>query len=161
MGRLEGKRCLITGGGKGIGRAIALAFAAEGADVAIIDRNQASMEEAVTGIKALGAKTIGAQADVSDAASAQSAVEKAAAALGGIDVLVNNAGIMSYSPIETMPVEMWDEMMAVNVRSAFLCSRLVIPNMKAERWGRIINLGSQLRRRALRTSPIMAPRKPP
>jgi NAD(P)-dependent dehydrogenase (short-subunit alcohol dehydrogenase family) len=88
MGRLEGKRCLITGGGKGIGRAIALAFAAEGADVAIIDRNQASMEEAVTGIKALGAKTIGAQADVSDAASAQSAVEKAAAALGGIDVLV-------------------------------------------------------------------------
>jgi 3-oxoacyl-[acyl-carrier protein] reductase len=51
---------------------------------------------------------------------------------------------MSYSPIETMPVEMWDEMMAVNVRSAFLCSRLVIPNMKAERWGRIINLGSQL-----------------
>jgi 3-oxoacyl-[acyl-carrier protein] reductase len=70
MGRLEGKRCLITGGGKGIGRAIALAFAAEGADVAIIDRNQASMEEAVTGIKALGAKTIGARADVSDAASA-------------------------------------------------------------------------------------------
>jgi 3-oxoacyl-[acyl-carrier protein] reductase len=112
--------------------------------VAIIDRNLASMEEAVTGVKALGAKTIGAQADVSDAASARSAVEKAASALGGIDVLVNNAGIMSYSPIETMPVEMWDEMMAVNVRSAFLCSRLVIPGMKAERWGRIINLGSQL-----------------
>jgi 3-oxoacyl-[acyl-carrier protein] reductase len=144
MGRLEGKRCLITGGGRGIGRAIALAFAAEGADVAIIDRNQASMEEAMTGVKALGAKTIGAQADVSDAASSQSAVEKAAAALGGIDVLVNNAGIMSYSPIETMPVEMWDEMMAVNVRSAFLCSRLVIPGMKAKGWGRIINLGSQL-----------------
>ena len=84
---------------------------------------------------------------MSDAASAQSAVEKAAAALGSIDVLVNNAGIMSYSPIETMPVEMWDEMMAVNVRSAFLCSRLVIPGMKAKGWGRIINLGSQLARK--------------
>ena len=68
--------------------------------------DRSSMEEAVTGIKALGAKTFGAQADVSDPASAQSAIEKAASALGGIDVLVNNAGIMSYSPIETMPIEM-------------------------------------------------------
>jgi 3-oxoacyl-[acyl-carrier protein] reductase len=147
MKKLQGKRCLVTGGGKGIGRAIAQAFAAEGADVAIVERSQASMEEALAAIKASGAKAVGAEADVSNAESAQSAVGTVAAALGGVDVLVNNAGIMSYSPIETMPLEMWDEMMAVNVRSAFLCSRLVIPGMKAKRWGRIINLGSQLARK--------------
>ncbi len=144
MGKLEGKRCLITGGGKGIGRAIALAFAAEGGDVAIIDRNQATVDATVADLKALGASAMGAVADVSDAASAEAGVKKAVSELGDIDILVNNAGIMSYSPLDEMPLEMWDEMMAVNLRSVFLCSRLVIPGMKAKRWGRIINLGSQL-----------------
>ena len=138
------KRCLITGGGKGIGRAIALAFAEEGGDVAIIDRNRNAIEATVSDVGALGVKAFGVEADVSDVASTQDAVDRAKSALGGIDVLVNNAGIMSYSPLETMPIEMWDEMMAVNLRSVFLCSRLVIPGMKANRWGRIINLGSQL-----------------
>jgi 3-oxoacyl-[acyl-carrier protein] reductase len=142
--KLEKKRCLITGGGKGIGRAIALAFAEEGADVAIIDRNSNAIEATVSDVGALGVKAFGVEADVSDVASTQDAVDRAKSALGGIDVLVNNAGIMSYSPLETMPIEMWDEMMAVNLRSVFLCSRLVIPGMKANRWGRIINLGSQL-----------------
>ena len=144
MRKLVKKRCLITGGGKGIGRAIALAFAEEGGDVAIIDRNRNAIEATVSDVGALGVKAFGVEADVSDVASTQDAVDRAKSALGGIDVLVNNAGIMSYSPLETMPIEMWDEMMAVNLRSVFLCSRLVIPGMKANRWGRIINLGSQL-----------------
>jgi 3-oxoacyl-[acyl-carrier protein] reductase len=142
--KLEKKRCLITGGGKGIGRAIARAFAEEGADVAIVDRNRNAIEAVVADVAALGVKAFGVEADVSDVASTQDAVDRAKSALSGIDVLVNNAGIMSYSLLETMPIEMWDEMMAVNLRSVFLCSRLVIPGMKANRWGRIINLGSQL-----------------
>ena len=144
MGRLSGRRCLITGGGRGIGRAIALAFAREGASIAILDQNRATLDATVADAAGLGAAVTAIAADVSEENSATAAVREAVAALGGIDVLVNNAGIMSYSPLEKMPVDMWDRMMAVNLRSVFLCSRLVIPNMKAKGWGRIINLGSQL-----------------
>lgn len=144
MGKLEGKACLVTGGGQGIGRAIALAFAAEGADVGVIDRNEAAAKATAADVKALGVKVTGITADVSDVASTQAAFAKVVAEIGEIDVLVNNAGIMSYSLLEDMPVEMWDEMMAINLRSVFLCSRLAIPAMKTKGWGRIINLGSQL-----------------
>jgi 3-oxoacyl-[acyl-carrier protein] reductase len=144
MGRLSGKRCLVTGGGRGIGRAIALAFAREGASIGLLDQNRATLEATVADAKGLGAEAMGVVGDVSDEASVTAAVGEVEAALGGIDVLVNNAGIMSYSTLDTMPVEMWDRMMAINLRSVFLCSRLVIPRMKAQGWGRIINLGSQL-----------------
>jgi 3-oxoacyl-[acyl-carrier protein] reductase len=144
MGRLSGKKCLVTGGGRGIGRAIALAFAREGASIGLLDQNRATLEATLADAKSRGAEAMGVAGDVSDEASATAAVREVEAALGGIDVLVNNAGIMSYSTLETMPVEMWDRMMAVNLRSVFLCSRLVIPRMKAQGWGRIINLGSQL-----------------
>jgi len=144
MGRLSGKKCLVTGGGQGIGRAIALAFAREGASIGLLDQNRATLEATLADAKKLGAEAMGVAGDVSEETSATAAVREAEAVLGGIDVLVNNAGIMSYSTLETMPVEMWDQMMAVNLRSVFLCSRLVIPGMKARGWGRIINLGSQL-----------------
>lgn len=144
MDRLSGKKCLVTGGGQGIGRAIALAFAREGASVGLIDQNPATLAATLADLRQLGAAAVGTSGDVSDEVSARTAVREIEAALGGIDVLVNNAGIMSYSTLETMPVEMWDRMMAVNLRSVFLCSRLVIPHMKAQRWGRVINLGSQL-----------------
>lgn len=144
MGKLRGKTCLVTGGGRGIGRAIALAFAQEGGDVGVIDRNVAVIDATVEDIKALGVKAVGAIADVSDVGATEAAIGRITKELGDIDVLVNNAGIMSYSLLEDMPVEMWDEMMAINLRSVFLCSRLVIPGMKKKGWGRIINLGSQL-----------------
>lgn len=144
MGRLSGKKCLVTGGGQGIGRAIALAFAREGASIGLLDQNRATLEATLADAKRLGAEAMGVAGDVSEETSATAAVREAEAVLGGIDVLVNNAGIMSYSTLETMPVEMWDQMIAINLRSVFLCSRLVIPGMKARGWGRIINLGSQL-----------------
>jgi len=144
MGRLSGKRCLVTGGGRGIGRAIALAFAREGASIGLIDQNRATLQATLADANGLGAEAMGVAGDVSDEASITVAVREVEVALGGIDVLVNNAGIMSYSTLDTMQVEMWDRMMAVNLRSVFLCSRLVIPRMKAQGWGRIINLGSQL-----------------
>jgi 3-oxoacyl-[acyl-carrier protein] reductase len=144
MAKLTGKKCLVTGGGRGIGRAIAIAFAKEGAAVAVIDRDASALKATVDALVAMNVKAAGVVSEVQDEASITTAVRKSEAALGGIDVLVNNAGIMSYAPVETMSIGMWDEMMAINLRSVFLCSKLVIPGMKSRRWGRIISLSSQL-----------------
>jgi len=95
-------------------------------------------------LKTGGATAFGKIGEVEDDAVVALALREIDQTLGGIDVLVNNAGIMSYAFVEAMPVEMWDQMMAVNLRSVFLCSRMVIPGMKARGWGRIINISSQL-----------------
>jgi 3-oxoacyl-[acyl-carrier protein] reductase len=144
MPKLTGKKCLVTGGGRGIGRAIAVAFAKEGAAVAVIDRDASALAATVDALVGMNATATGIVGEVQDEASITTAVRKSEAALGGIDVLVNNAGIVSFAPVETMSIEMWDEMIAVNLRSVFLCSKLVIPGMKSRRWGRIISLSSQL-----------------
>ena len=143
MGKLTGKVCVITGGAKGIGRATARAFLAEGGRVAVLDRSEADL----AALAASDESILGIAADVADEASVEAAFEQVRAALGPIDVLVNNAGIMSYARIADMPVPMWDEMMAVNLRSVFLCSRLAVADMKAKGWGRIINVSSQLAHR--------------
>jgi 3-oxoacyl-[acyl-carrier protein] reductase len=144
MAKLTGKKCLVTGGGRGIGRAIAVAFAKEGAAVAVIDRDASALAATVDALVGMNVTATGIVGEVQDEASITTAVRKSEAALGGIDVLVNNAGIVSFAPVETMSIEMWDEMIAVNLRSVFLCSKLVIPGMKSRRWGRIISLSSQL-----------------
>jgi 3-oxoacyl-[acyl-carrier protein] reductase len=144
MAKLTGKKCLVTGGGRGIGRAIAIAFAKEGAAVAVIDRDASALSATVDTLIAMNVTAAGVVSEVQDEASITTAMRKSEAALGGIDVLVNNAGIMSYATVETMSIGMWDEMMAINLRSVFLCSKLVIPGMKSRRWGRIISLSSQL-----------------
>jgi len=146
-GRVAGKRCLITGGGGGIGRAIALALAREGAEIAILDRDERFVDAAVRELDETGASSVGLVGDVSSETSVEACFKEAEGVLGGIDVLFNNAGIMSYATVETMPVSMWDEMMAINLRSVFLCSRLAIPGMKARGWGRIISTSSQLAHR--------------
>ena len=134
----------MTGAGRGIGRAIALAFAREGAAVAVLDRREDLAAEAVREAEALGAKTTVVTADVAAEDSVNAAIKAAEDALGGIDVLVNNAGIDTNSLVRDMPTAMWDEMMAVNLRSVFLCTRAVLPGMIERRWGRIINISSQL-----------------
>ncbi|MBV9749548.1 MAG: SDR family oxidoreductase [Acetobacteraceae bacterium] len=144
MARLTGKRCLVTGAGRGIGRAIALAFAHEGAAVAVLDRREDLAAETATALKHLGAKIAVVTADVAQEDSVNAGIAAAQDALGGIDVLVNNAGIDTNSRVADMPVAMWDEMMAVNLRSVFLCTRAVLPGMVGRRWGRIINISSQL-----------------
>jgi 3-oxoacyl-[acyl-carrier protein] reductase len=130
VARLTGKKCLVTGGARGIGRAIALAFAQEGAEVMVLDRQQAP-----------GLAVI---ADVSQEPSVKAATAEVETRLGQIDVLVNNAGIDTTSRVVDMPVALWDEMIAVNLRGVFLCTRAVLPGMIRRRWGRIINISSQL-----------------
>ena len=144
MGKLSGKVALVTGGASGIGRAIAGALAAEGADIGIVDRNAQGAKAAAEAVGKLGVRSVPAAADVSDEAQSKAAFATITNALGDIDILCNNAGIDTIGLLADMPVEMWDEMMRVNLRSVFLCTRLVLPAMQRKRWGRIINTASQL-----------------
>ncbi len=144
MGRLQGKKCVVTGGGRGIGRGIALAFAREGADVAVIDRMGDNARQVAAELTGLGVTAIAFSADVSDETSITQALTEAERQLGRVDVLMNNAGINTHVSLIDMTVATWDEMIAVNLRSVFLCTRVVLPGMIERRWGRIISTSSQL-----------------
>ena len=143
-GRLQGKKALVTGGARGIGGAIATAFAREGADVASLDLKIANAEAKTAELKEFGVKTVAVAADVSNEAQVEAAVAAAIKGLGQIDILVNNAGIDTTSVVTDMSTAMWDEMMAVNLRSVFLCTRAVLKPMLDRKFGRIINIASQL-----------------
>lgn len=144
MDRLKAKKCVVTGGARGIGRAIVLAFAHEGADVVILDRNAELAAKTAHEAAATGASVVAITADVSDKSSVTAALHEAERALGSIDVLVNNAGISDSALLVNLSVEAWDRMIAVNLRSVFLCTRVVLPGMISRRWGRIISTSSQL-----------------
>lgn len=145
MGVLSGRMALVTGGSRGIGRAIALAFANEGADVAVSYRRERdAADEVVRQITASGQRGIAVQADVAREGDVARMVAETIAELGQIDILVNNAGFVTLAPIETMEVAMWDEMIAAHLRGTFLVTRLVLPGMLERGDGRIINVSSQL-----------------
>jgi len=144
MGKLDGKMALVTGGARGIGRAIALAFAREGAAVAVLDLRQDLAEKTAKEVAVIGAKSVAVAADVGEEAPISAAIAQVEKALGRIDILVNNAGIDTTSRVVDMPTEMWDDMIRVNLRSIFLCTRVVLPGMIRRNWGRIINISSQL-----------------
>jgi 3-oxoacyl-[acyl-carrier protein] reductase len=143
-GRLQGKNAMVTGGARGIGGAIATAFAREGADVAVLDLEIEATEAKVAALTPFGVKTFAVAADVSDEGQVKTAVAATIGALGRIDILVNNAGIDTTSIVAEMDTAMWDQMMAVNLRSVFLCTRAVLKPMIARKFGRIINIASQL-----------------
>jgi 3-oxoacyl-[acyl-carrier protein] reductase len=140
--RLEGKVALITGSGSGIGRATALLFAKEGADIAVNDINLAGAQETVEMIKPLGRKAIAVKADVSDEKEVGAMVERTIKELGGVDILVNNAGVEGFGPLIDCTVENWDRVMAVNLRGNFLCARYCGRWMIAHKHGKIVNISS-------------------
>src|SRR5271169_2447140 len=116
MGKLSGKVAVVTGGAGGIGRAIVAALAAEGADIGVIDRNAQGAKAAAEEIRSLGVRTASAEADVGDEAQGKAAFASITKTLGDIDILCNNAGIGTSSLFADMPVDVWDEMIRVNLR---------------------------------------------
>ncbi len=138
---LKGKRALVTGASRGIGAAIALALADKGADVAITYERSADLAaQLVKKIEAKGRTAIAIQADSADPAAIQRSVDEAAGALGGLDILVNNAAIARYNDIASFKLEDLDALLAVNVRGPVLASKAAIPHLKSG--ARIINIGS-------------------
>jgi NAD(P)-dependent dehydrogenase (short-subunit alcohol dehydrogenase family) len=142
--RLEGKVCVITGAGSGIGRASALLFAREAGRVVVADVDRAGADETVKEIREGGGSASVVIADVADPASAQRLVDETVKAEGRIDVLFNNAGISGVGTAHETSVELWDKVMAVNVRGVFLVSKFAVPYMMAKRRGSIINMSSTI-----------------
>jgi len=142
---LTGKVAVVTGAAQGIGRAYALALAAEGAAVATVDVQDAGAKEAAAEIAGAGGSAVGVATDVSDATATERMAAEVIAAFGGIDILVNNAaiyaGLKLGDPFSVDPGE-WDRVMAVNVRGSWLCSRAVAPSMRERGGGRIVNQSS-------------------
>lgn len=149
-GVLDGRIALVTGASRGIGRSIALAFAGEGADVAVNYASQAdaAQPEAAEGvaceIRAFGRRSLVVEADVALEAAVRDMVERVDDEFGRVDILVNNAGFVTLSPVETMDVDLWDQMIATHLRGTFLVTRMVLPGMLERGGGRIINIASQI-----------------
>ena len=147
MGRLDGKVALVTGGGRGIGRAIALALSGEGCDVAIASRTLSEVQGVAREIgKSVRAMAI--QADVSESADVDRMVEDTLRTFGRIDVFVNNAGVAIFKPISELTLEDWDRTMAVNLRGAFLCTQKVAEVMIKQKSGSIITICSSASKKA-------------
>jgi 2-hydroxycyclohexanecarboxyl-CoA dehydrogenase len=139
---LKGKTAVVTGGGSGIGRAVAKRLAADEAEIAIWDLNGAAATETAKMISDAGGKAIALQVDAADAQAIKAAADKTRAAFGPITIIVNNAGITGFVPFMELSVEAWDRMIAVNLKGPFLCTREVLPDMLKAAWGRIINITS-------------------
>jgi 3-oxoacyl-[acyl-carrier protein] reductase len=140
---LSGRVALVTGGSRGIGRAIALALAEAGASVAVNYRTRArEAEEVARQIRATGRRALAIAADVSDGAAVATMIDAIAAALGPIDLLVNNAGIGPACGLDDLTEAVFDRTIAVNLKSAFLCIQAVLPAMRARRFGRVVNISS-------------------
>ena len=140
---LNGHTALVTGASRGIGAAIAMALAEAGAAVAVNYRERADAADAVVAkIREFGGRATGIAADVSQAAAVAKMVDLAGSALGPIDILVNNAGLAIVRSIDDLTESDFDLTIAVNLKSAFLCTQAVLPAMRAKQWGRIVNISS-------------------
>jgi 3-oxoacyl-[acyl-carrier protein] reductase len=142
MNQLENQIAVVTGAGRGIGRAIALKFAHEGADVVCISRTEANAEKVAADIRALGRKAWAYAVDVADAAAVNEAAGKILAETGRVDILVNNAGVTRDGLLMRMSDEDWDTVLNTNLRGAFLVTKAFVRTFAKQRSGRIINIAS-------------------
>jgi 3-oxoacyl-[acyl-carrier protein] reductase len=135
---------LVTGASRGIGKACALGLARDGFDVVVndIERQREVLDTTKREIEALGRKSLAVIADVSQKAEVQAMVAAAIAAFGQVDAVLNNAGILITSPIETLDEALWDRTMAVNAKGQFLVTQALLPHMRARKYGRIVNIAS-------------------
>jgi NAD(P)-dependent dehydrogenase (short-subunit alcohol dehydrogenase family) len=141
--KLANKVAVVTGGGRGIGREIALLFGREGAKVVVLARNAAQIARVSEQIIDEGGQSLGLTADVSRQVDVQRVVDETVKTFGGIDILVNNAGIAHVGPFVTFEPELWREVIDVNLMGVFYCTRAMTPIMLERGWGRIINISSR------------------
>ena len=140
---LQGKTALVTGGGRGIGRGIALALGAHGCNVAVnYVRNRDEAIECVRALEAMGVAAVAIKAHVGDEKAATRLAEEATQALGGIDILVSNAASGVLRPMDQLDVKAWDWTLGINARSVFVMAQALLPQMRAKGWGRILTISS-------------------
>lgn len=139
---LKGKVAVVTGGARGLGRAIALRLAQDGADVAVWDLKQEGAEETASLARKIGVRAIGCGGDASSAVDIGKAAVRTRAELGSIGILVNNAALSPFGSFDSITEEMWDRLMVINLKGPFLCCKEVVPDMLAAGWGRIVNIAS-------------------
>ncbi|WP_329530393.1 SDR family oxidoreductase [Streptomyces sp. NBC_01450] len=142
MTSLNGRNAVVTGGGRGIGRAIALVLAAQGATVAVWDLDGAGARETADAIGEAGGKAVAVVGDAADAATVVAAAEQTHAELGPVTILVNNAGITNYVPFPDLTEETWDRMIRINLKGPFLVTRAFVADMLTVGHGRIVNISS-------------------
>ncbi|AFV22490.1 putative ketoreductase [Methanolobus psychrophilus R15] len=140
--KLKGRVALVTGGGRGIGRATCLALAKEGADIIATSRSQDELEAVREEVESMGSNSLAIQADISKESDVISLVSESAKHFGRIDILVNNAGVAVRKPLIETSAGEFDNIMGVNVRGLFLCTKHTLPNMLREGQGKVINISS-------------------
>ena len=139
---LKGKNALITGGGRGLGKAVAVALANEGVNVGITGRNEESLKSTVAELEKLGVKAAYSVFDVEEMAQVEQGVASIASQLGGIDILINNAGVGDFGSFEDMPVETWEKVMKVNLFGVYYVAKATLPYLKQNKEGDIVNVAS-------------------
>jgi 3-oxoacyl-[acyl-carrier protein] reductase len=142
MNKLKGKKAIVTGGGRGLGKATAIAFAKEGIDVAITGRNEAVMKETVAELEAFGVKAFYTVFDVTNFEAVKSGIKSTISNLGGVDILVNNAGIAAFGTFNDMEVDQWSNIIQTNLMGMYYVTKEVLPHLIHQNEGEIINVAS-------------------
>lgn len=159
MSILQGRVAVVTGASSGIGEACALAFVEKGAKVVLAARRAERLSSLVERIESGGGEALAVATDVTDEAAVQNLFDQAVARFGTVDVLINNAGVADSTPVDEMPLELWNQVIHTNLTSAFLCSRAAFRVMKGKGRGRILNIGSISARVPRQHSPAYAASK--
>jgi len=139
---LEGKSAVVTGGGRGIGAAIASSLVAAGARVVVSARSEHEIEETAAGLRQAGGSAWAVAADISDPKQVAALFEQSCEHLGQVDILINNAGFATSASLPKIRLEDWEQLFAVNVRGTFLCTQAFLPPMAERSWGRVVNVAS-------------------
>ena len=143
MRGLRNRVAIVTGGGRGIGKAIAVRLATHGASIVIADIDLQAAESVIAELQALGHRALAVPTDISSSEQVQAMVQATLEKFGRIDILINNAGILGPTcPVVEVQEEDWDRVLAINLKGAFLCSQAVVPHMVAQGWGRIVSISS-------------------